>query len=72
MNKPEPSNGKPGATDAESNGEHSGAPAYENSGPGTPGNVSGAVDGKGADASPADQLKAEQATVSSVASGSTK
>jgi len=59
-----------GAPDGDVNRDHRGAPAYENSGPGTPGNVDGAADGKGGEASPTTEEASEQSTVSSPAPGS--
>ncbi|WPB58972.1 hypothetical protein [Xylophilus sp. GOD-11R] len=61
--------------DAASNREHRGAPAAENSGPGTPGNEAGAIDGatpgekdsKGRDV--AERMKAEQGTLSGPSAG---
>lgn len=61
---------KPEAGDGLYNGEHNGAKAAENPGPGTPGNVAGAGEGKNSQAESATPNgAAEQSTVSSPASG---
>lgn len=68
MNQTIPPNPSENLDDAIDNGEHKGAKTADNPGPGTPGNVQGAIDG-GGDAQAAEE-QAEQSTVSSPAPGS--